>query len=138
MVKQTKVLLAALALLLLSNLSCKKGVLPIVWNNAGTQVVLTTYDTKMAAIRFKIGNGQSAEVAWPTTVAITTKVAHWTYPPFPPLFWPYVLTNKFPADNIQIQIETNGVIFILSPMAKGICKAFPPQPKEFPYKPKLP
>jgi len=114
---------------------CSGSVL-IVFNHAGHDLTVLSYDTVGQSAEYVIPKGHSHEVASPTRLVVKSEVGIWEYPHFPKLKREYRGGGGIRPRNFKFQIEEDGAIYILDPGTKTVVTNLPVQPDGFPVRPK--
>src|SRR5262245_43875313 len=133
MITKTKayliILITALSAMLLS--SCKKGVYLLIFNNSGTDVIVTRFDAVDHSDLHKIARGANKPVPWPSRLSIKAASNDWAYASFPLLPTSYVHRTSRGPDYLKLQLEPDGLLYVLSSSANGLLTNFPSQPQGF-------
>ncbi len=129
-----KILLLALALGL-TVVSCSRGFVVKAFNNSGEDLVIVSYDGERVPHEFSVAARASVDVQFSNQLSINHTKGEWKYD--------LVRTdqryhyNRAGGLRVQdIQIDTDGAIYLLLPKTKKTVKQFPPQPDGYPIRPK--
>ncbi len=117
--------------------SCQKGFVFRVFNHTGSDLVLLSYDTEMHALEYSIKTGAAEDIASPTALTVTLPSGgRWEYEmrTVPRKYW-YSRSSLGKSD-IRLQIEPDGLIYVLEPGTPSPVVQLPKQPEGFPLHPR--
>jgi hypothetical protein len=131
----TRITLVAMLLAILAT-SCRRGVVLLVFNHAGFEVTVFSYDSVGNFDSERLNSGEAHELGWPSRLSIHHGTNVWKYDTFSLPANKYLCIGGFHPDFLKLQVEKDGAIYVISPLAKHSVTNFPVQPSDFPLHPK--
>jgi hypothetical protein len=117
--------------------SCTRAILLQVFNNTRERLTVVSYEHDLKEKHYSIDAHQSARVEISNRLTITRENTVWEYDVKPvPKRTTYMTSERFGPLLVKLQVEQNGVVYILSPEAQGVMTNPPPQPPGYPIQPK--
>jgi len=115
--------------------SCTRGFVYKVFNNSGQDLVIISYDGEFTPKEYPIKSGAFADVSFPSKLVIRHPKGEWTYDLVPyKKSYEYARTG---GPRVQdVQIESDGSIYLLLPRTKQAVHSFPSQFDGYPLRPK--
>jgi hypothetical protein len=129
-----QIILAVLALCLMG-MSCSRGFIFKALNNSGQDLVIVSYDGKLAPHEFPVAAGASVDVQFPTQLSIRHSKGEWKYT-LVQAGDRYAYSRMGGLRVQDIQIQADGQIYLLQPKTRNAVKQFPPQPDGYPMCPR--
>ena len=129
-----RVLLLTLALCL-SVASCSRGLIFKAFNNSGEDLIIVSYDGKLVPHEFVVAAGATVDVQFPTVLIIKHPKGEWKYDLIR-TDKRYHYTRACGLRVQDIQIESDGSIYIILPDQKYFGKHFNNQSYGYTIRPK--
>lgn len=104
------------------------------YNNTGKDLTITMIYNQTEERTLKLQNKQSALIGVPNKIRVQIADTSWNYygKTIPLRYHKYAERHKWIAN---LQIQQNGMIYLLLPDSSAPVESFPPQPEEFPLVP---
>ena len=124
----------SLLLLLLLVTSCHPGVVVDLFNNSGQDLTVVTINQGFEDTIYHVKKGRILRIGVSAKLRIEHLNENWNYErmAIPQQFWK---RENFMISVINLQIEKDGMIYMLLPDARGLQANLPPQPTGYPLKP---
>jgi hypothetical protein len=125
----------SLLLSLLLMTSCHPGVIIDLFNNSRHELVVTTINQRSEETTCKVKQNRVVRIGIAAKVRVDSPSGSWHYEfvVAPEEFW---RRHNSMVSVINVQIEKDGKIYVLSPDTREVVTNFPPQPSGFPLVPK--
>src|SRR5260221_4097870 len=121
----------------LATAACSRGFIFKAFNNIGRDLIIVSYDGRLVPHEFSVAAGASVDVQFSTKLTIKRSNGEWEYDlARTGSSYHYTQAGGLGLCVQDIQIESDGTIYLLSPKTKQAVKQFPSQPVGFPLKPR--
>jgi hypothetical protein len=115
--------------------SCSRGFVYKVFNNSGQDLTVVCYDSKDVPTEYHIKAGAFHDVHYPSKLVIKHDKGEWRYDRLQHTS-AYEYSRTAGPRVQDVQVEADGVIYLLLPNTKQTVKQFPSQPDGYPLRPK--
>lgn len=117
--------------------SCTRTIILQVFNNTGENIAVTSYELHHKEKRYSVDKAESQRVQVSNHLTITQGRNMWDYDvKSVPKTKTFMTSEHFGALVVKLQVEQNGVIYLLPPTAEAVMTNFPPQPAGYPLRPR--